>query len=282
MNKDIEWHFNNKQPSSKQIDDWNNLSESNPNSVASSFFIFSQLSQLIMDNSEFIYAFAYHQNEMICAVPLFKKTKKIVYVTIQVLQIVNHSHMDIYVMSGQDNFTNEELLFSLEQALQTQLSGWDYFQGHNWLFDNPIISKFTNHLYANGAGYYKLNDVISIDEIVSRKLLKNIRRHQRKMIANEAVLDIKTFSDLSNVDTAYKLFLDLENSGWKKKINTSIKSTANLERFYNSMWSEFALMNKTYEFLLYLNHEPIAGALAFKHKNNIYLHKIAYSVWHWR
>jgi len=272
----LSWNFSNTAPTENMIKLWDELSDQNEKSVASSYYKFTELSNLSMGNGGIIYAYAYCNSQLVAAIPLFRKNKKISLFRSNTLQIVNHSHMDIYVPAKKKELSQQVLFISLFTALKKQVKHWNYFHVRNLLHEGFEDKSFLMKSYNQRSAFYNLNNINCLKQLISKKLLKNINRHQKKLTSDKKSITIESYENESNIQKAIDLFFEVENSGWKKRTKTSILSNPSTKNFYNELWNNFISRKKGVIYLLYLDHEVIAGAIAFTHNKCQYLHKIAF------
>ncbi|MFK5947872.1 MAG: GNAT family N-acetyltransferase [Methylococcales bacterium] len=276
MGKGLCWQFMDSPPSMDLQNEWNRLCENNPYSCASSYPVFTDGSIFLLGNAKIIYAYAYKDKQLICAIPLFLKQKRFCFLNIKVLQIINHDHLDLHVIAGQNLWQINDLVESLFVAIKSKLKGWDYFQARNLYLDKSILNGYRVQFYQKKSAYFNIHNLDSINKVIPKKLLKNINRHQKKIKAEEGNLSLECLKPHDDVITALDKFMDIENSGWKGEANTSISSLNETSEFYTKLWDEYSKLGKAQIYILYLNGASIAGAISFKHETTIYLHKIAY------
>lgn len=278
MENNLHWDFFiNKRPPRNIISQWNDISENNVYSCASSFPEFSINSSVFLKENDLIYAFAFNDGEMLLAVPLFIKKKRICFLNVSVLQVLNHDHLDTYVFAGQNNLLINDLVDELRSSLCKNLPAWDYFQARNLIVGTDLSELHQVPFYNKESAYFDIKDKGAITEVMSKKMLKNVNRLEKKLVSKDDVLELKCFSTVNDVTEALDRFVELEGSGWKGELNTSISSEQETMHFYNKTWRSFSENGKARIYLLYLNDKIIAGAISFRHSSNIYLHKIAYS-----
>lgn len=273
----LQWTFYDKTPPKELFDQWNKLCELNPHSCASSYPVFAEQSKYLLSDKSLIYAFAYDKTQMVCAIPLFSKSKRLCLIKTNVLQLVNHDHLDFHIIAGQNLWNARDLISSFMIALRQERKDWHYFQARNLFFGNDFNCKYNVPYYEKQTAYFTTAKKESIEQVIPKKLLKNINRHQKKIISHDEMLILKCINTIGDVISALDTFLEIEDSGWKGKSNTSISSQEETYNFYKKLFSEYAKQRKAQIYLLYVNDKAIAGAISFKHDKTIYLHKIAYS-----
>jgi len=279
MDTKLTWDFTNSSPTEDLRSKWITLCENNSKSCISSYPIFSKSSQQLLSNPEIIYAYAHDEtNNIVSVIPLYVKSKNICFLSCKVLQIINHDHLDVYVIAGQNLWDFEALINSFISSIRTGLKGWDYFQARNLKLETPLSRKYKLPFYKKESAYFNLSNAQNLNEVVPKKLFKNITRLQKKLSTNEQELRLECYDSEGSIGKALDKFIEIEDSGWKGESKTSIKSNDSIYNFYNDIWNGFSNSDefKTQIYLLYLNDTAIAGSISYRHNDSIYLHKIAY------
>ncbi|MDH5424035.1 MAG: GNAT family N-acetyltransferase [Gammaproteobacteria bacterium] len=278
MDNKLHWKFYiNERPPQDIVAKWNDISEHNASSCASSFPDFALSSSLLLDKYKLVYAFAFVDQDLVLAVPLFIKVKRICFLKVSVIQVSNHDHLDVFVFAGQNNFNINDLVGELKMSLSKNISGWDYFQARNIIADSGLHKSHMVPFYHKESAYFDIESKATVSDVISKKMFKNINRLEKKMLAKDDALDLKCYTSENEVADAMSQFIELEGSGWKGKLQTSISSDLCTTNFYKKSWKGFSKHKKALIYLLYLNDKLIAGAISFRHCSNLYLHKISYS-----
>ena len=279
MDTKLTWSFANASPTEDLHNQWISLCENNPKSCISSYPVFSKSSRHLLSNHEILYAYAHDgTNDLVCVIPLYIKSKNICFLPCKVLQIINHDHLDVYVIAGQNLWDFETLINGFISTIRTELKGWDYFQARNLKTEVPLSSKYKLPFYTKESAYFNLSNTQNLNEVVPKKLLKNITRLQKKLSTAEQELRLECYNSEDTIGEALNKFMEIEDSGWKGESKTSIKSNDSTYSFYNDIWNGFSNSAefKAQIYLLYLNDTAIAGSISYRHNDSIYLHKIAY------
>jgi len=266
------WKFYTQQPPKKEVAQWQRLCEENKLSNASSFPSFAFASQSLLSDYDLIYAFCYKNKALVCVVPLTRIRKEMGYVRINVLQVINHSELDIFVPAYRHSESINSLIKSLCSAIRSQIDNWDYFLLENWL-NTDVIYPGKIISYEKKTTYFDLNDKISISDLIPSKLLRNIRRNEKKIFPRRHTASLESFCKGEEFADALQSFFQLEHSGWKGEKGTSIQSNEDTQRFYRQFWTDD---NKSSVTLLKLDDTILAGAITFTHDSILYLHKITY------
>ncbi|VAW65910.1 hypothetical protein MNBD_GAMMA09-217 [hydrothermal vent metagenome] len=276
MQADFHWQLITERPRQALIDEWQQLSENNPDSCSSSFPIFSINSEIFLKGRKIFYAFAYKNEKMVCVIPFFIKSKIVNHLKINILQTINHDHIDTYVIAGQNLWDINELIQSFLSFLQYNLKGWDYFHAHNLICEARVSQYNQIPLYDKKLAYFEVSNNTSAAGIISKKLLKNVTRLQNKIASNKGPLNLRCSVDEADFKSDLKVFIELEGSGWKSREKTSINCNSDVEDFYKQTWAAFSAQGKSQIYILYAGDVPIAGSLSFRHGRKVFLHKIAY------
>lgn len=110
---------------------------------------------------------------------------------------------------------------------------------------------------------------------LSKKHIKNIERLSAKAEAELGNIQLEILLGNQIKKSDIDDLVDIENSGWKAASGTSIYAS-NTQNFYESAIQALSVTNDAYIIFLKAADKRISCALAFKAKNRLFLHKIAY------
>ena len=109
----------------------------------------------------------------------------------------------------------------------------------------------------------------------NKKLRRNIR--QKQGYANQTgELQVKSITTPEKLPEAYRIFLDLEASGWKGEQNSSIQQQSNKRHYYDHLFAGYSQEQQLIINLLYVGEHCIAGQFGVLCGRTLYLLKIAY------
>jgi len=272
----LKWTFVHDELSDLQKFEWLQLEKRSSKLSASGTLAFAQNAQLLIEGSTVFYALGYDDDNLKVALPLVvKETKKFGF-KVNYLQVSCHNHFDYFVAAGQSELCEKELVESLIFACKKDVKNWDLFFSRRWYFNRPLPDHLISESYSRQAAYFNLENKHDIAEIMSKKLLKNINRFEKKIAQSDTQLELKIASDIPATEEALKHFYQIETSGWKGKAGSAIGLNKATLDFYNRCWNEFSRTNNSIIFRLFQENICIASGIAYKHDNTIYLHKIAY------
>lgn len=108
----------------------------------------------------------------------------------------------------------------------------------------------------------------------STKFKRNLRRKRNKAL-EQGSLNVKSFRNDQAVE-AFKIFLELEASGWKGREATSIVQQPDKLCYYQTLVESYSSDGVLAVNLLYLGDQVIAGQIGVQIGTTLYLLKIAY------
>lgn len=110
---------------------------------------------------------------------------------------------------------------------------------------------------------------------LSKKHIKNVERLSAKAGAELGHIELEILIGNQIQKSDVDDLIDIENSGWKAESGTSIYAS-NTRAFYERVIRELSATDDAYIVFLKAAGKRISCALAFKAKNRLFLHKIAY------
>jgi len=147
--------------------------------------------------------------------------------------------------------------------------------GDNWSrFSIRHIEYQSNHFeYDGDLFYFKTLDSLPINEIVSKKHIRNIKRLEKKLAAenNSPILTINK----PDIKKALDEFIEVEQESWKGKKGIAIYSDENLIDIYQSFTNNFT-KEKMLVIKLNIGDKTIASAIGFHLGSTLFIHKISH------
>ncbi len=271
----IIWRFLKGEPPCDLIVAWHKLCQESKLISASSTPSFALNANKLIQADVF-YAFGYINEQLVTALPLVIKSSKRFGLHFRYLQVATHDHLDYFVAAGQSELSESELLESLIGATRNQLSGWNLFFSRRWFFVSEVEPRWTSLSYSRQAAYFDLTEKLDINDVISKKLFKNLTRFEKKLIASNESLELEQIQQPSRIQAALDIFYQIEAAGWKGNAGSAISQTKSLQLFYDQCWDDFANNGNAVVFLLKQATHSIAACIAFKHNKTLFLHKIAY------
>lgn len=276
-NNIIEWKFITTQLSEVEIGQWNKLCHETESCVAASFHSFAANSNQLSQIEQAVFAFGYQRNRLCVVVPCQLKAKKTYGLTIQQMQIISHDHLDFFAAAGQFSLDKNYLVESLIQALRAEKAfKWHLFTGRRWYLPNLKPNQFCSSTYQRQAAYFDLKANQALEQVVSKKLLKNLRRHEKKLAEKGLSVELKEILAPEQVNSTINDFVLLEKSGWKGQAGSAIGCSQQLVKFYQQTWQDLSNLGYARVFLLKSDQQILAAAIGFEFKQKLYLHKITY------
>ncbi len=271
----IRWQFIQTQPTKEVIAAWHKLCQDSKLISASSTPTFALNANKLV-NATVFYGLAYKADRLVSALPLVIKSTKCNGFSFRYLQVATHDHLDYFVAAGQSELSETQLIESLIEACRKQLTGWHLFFSRRWFFESKINRSYISQSYTRQAAYFDLREKQSIAEVISKKLLKNLNRFEKKLLVSNEQLKLVQMTGKSSVQDSLQVFYGIEKAGWKGKAGSAISQTNSLSTFYNQCWQEFAENKNAKLFELKQEDRTIAACIAFQHTDNLFLHKITY------
>ncbi len=273
----VKWIFQQSELTPEQRQAWDVLISNNQTSSASGTSSFALHGQLLTNEDERFYAFAYQHDKLIAALPLVIKSASRKLFSFRYLQVAVHDHLDYFIAAGQNPQNEQQLIETLCKETKQQIKNWDMFFSRRWFFQNKPGNSLTSQSYQRQAAYFNLSNSSQIEQVLPKKLHKNLRRFEKKILASGKSLALHCATEQPQLNKALEAFYQIEASGWKGKAGSAIAKSEKLTNFYNNCWQEFASHGNAIVYRLCLDSKPIAACIAYRHKKTIYLHKIAYN-----
>ena len=193
-----------------------------------------------------------------------------------------HKHI---VLSGAlinyEVMTKEDFIGMLDSLRSYDQFNWSFmeFTGiseNSDLFNIFLADEKWLVQYTENAYFDCLNG--SFEKSLSKKFLRNIKRLAQRIELEQGPVSVRFIHDPHGLQDAYKIFLDLESSGWKGEngTNSAIKHSHRLVSFYQDLICQFSEDGSLLINILYINSHPAAAQLCVKTANVWYILKIGY------
>ena len=279
----LKWEFYQGKLPDKLVESWNNNIREAKNAVASSYFCFNHNTELLFRENTASYAVAFEQNEknthnLAAVIPFRKNQTSHLGFRVNLIENIHHNHLDMWYPFISERLSPDDVFLDFFKALKSEVKNWDYFFAEKVIFRGNTKLECVDDTYQQLAAYFCLKSVNEISELVSKKLLKNTKRLEKRLCKelNNNELSLKIFNQPDSVKSALEIFMQLESSGWKGAAGSAIALSDELTQFYHANWSEYSKSSNAEIIILMSNEKPIAGSIAFRQSNKRYLHKIAY------
>ncbi|TQV88907.1 GNAT family N-acetyltransferase [Aliikangiella coralliicola] len=301
----LRWQFYSKQLPNPIIDLWNNNICNAQNAVASSYFCFNNNTQMLMQSTTPTYAVAFiddatvqsdieqieqiesqeatpqptlSDDSLVAVIPFRKSQRSLFGMTFNLLENMHHKHLDVWYPFIAERFNADDIFVDFFSALRSEVKNWDYFFAEKVMLRNKTNLLCIDDTYQRFAAYFCLKTVNDISQLVSKKLLKNINRLERRLCKelDGKSLQLKIFNQPDAINEALGIFMQLESSGWKGNVGSAIGQSSQLTQFYQANWNEFSKNDSAEIILLMSDEEPVGASIAFRQANKRYLHKVAY------
>jgi len=221
----------------------------------------------------------YGANQLDAVIPLEEVVFKKSIFSFSVLEIFYSNEM------GVCDVTSEIPLHFLEKDFQSaikKISPWSFYVKFQGVCQNSLFARQTlllGNTYKKHSHYSKYIDFSNGKDAFWSSYNSKFRRNLKRKISKAAALGDVSFvseSDPSKLPARYEEFLAIEDSGWKGKDKTSIKSQPNKKRYYQFLLDGYGKEKICHINLLYLSGKCIAAQFSLLVDQTLYLLKIGY------
>ena len=265
-------------------DEWNTIVGSMPRKRYFHLYEFhlSYISSLEKDEDSVHFYVILRNQHPIAIVPLVLRTARFLGIPYRIYRLFP----DTPHLEGLTDCICSEPSASLFKELMAHLKAsktrWDILYARKCLADSYII-KLLNaehglkciQEHSGYNGYISKPELDNIgNKLVTRSQAKsnrNLRKLQRK-----GKVELTHAVTVDGLKKYLKRFIVLEDSGWKGKSGTSIKSDPKYAQFYDNLMEILGGIGSCEIHLLSLDGQSIAGQLTFLVDDACYIAKIAY------
>lgn len=110
---------------------------------------------------------------------------------------------------------------------------------------------------------------------LSGRFCRNLARLERRA-ARQGELALQSYTIDTDIEEGLRLFVDIENDGWKGEAGSSIASAANLQEFYRSLALGFAGKSRCCINILRIGGEPVAANFGIISNGTYFILKIGF------
>jgi hypothetical protein len=242
-------------------------------------YIRSLLSHFYQEAQVFI-AVARNNEEIFTAIPLvLSKQKKFAYRWIE-LGLPFHKHMNLISIPNISENEISSMLLKLEKSIYQLPLKWHRLAIRNILFDSEISPALINDEqileYSDDSAWFDTSINNGPELIISKKLVKNLKRLQKKMLAIDDKCDLLEAKSIDEINAALISFRSIEENSWKGNEGVAINSSDELISFYSEMLTKFSRRNQARIFNYGSVDKIYASALGFQLGDSLYIHKISF------
>ncbi|PHS11657.1 MAG: hypothetical protein COA86_19060 [Kangiella sp.] len=286
----IEWIVKQGSLPEKDLTEWSCLISRSAHATSSNIVEFNLNGIRLTDSINPIYVLGYlsensqesnNNKSLKVALVLTQKQKSFMGIKFNLLQPISHDHVDMMSILGAEHLNDTKSVSFLKKALKENIKGWCMLSARRLRCIEPLHKRLISPSYSRKSAYFKLrdgeNNGLEMKNIIPKKLLKNIKRFERKIEKEHlSSLQLIAYSSKDDVNAGLSEFFKLESSGWKGKAGSAIQCDSQLESFYRDSWRSFANEGFAKIFVLNSGDRVIASGIAFQTKDEVILHKIAF------
>jgi len=201
----------------------------------------------------------------ICALPIVTSEQSKFLINWTEIGFPKHSHINFIEIGIEDV---ETALKDLATIISKENDQW-----HRLCFRNVHSSKLAEREYTGDCAWFSTDQGKSINEVVSKKHVRNTRRLKNRLIDrfDEPQLIVSNEDRLIDLED----FVRVEECSWKGKQGVAISSDENLMQLYSDIATSFS-KTEFVIFKLIVNKKVISTALGFHLGNTLYLHKVSF------
>ena len=265
-------------------DEWNTIAASMPRKRYFHLheFHLSYISSLEKDEDSVHFYVIRRDQHPIAIVPLALRTVKFFGMPYRIYTLFpDTSHLE-GLTDCICSESNTSLFKALMDHLKVSKTRWDILYVRKCLADSSILQLLNEeHGYTYNPEHSGLNSYVAkpeLDNIRNKiatksqaKSNRNLRKLQRK-----GKIELTHAVSIDDLKKYLKRFIVLENSGWKGKSGTSIKSDPKYAQFYDNLMESLGGIGSCEIHLLSLDGQSIAGQVTFLVDDACYIAKIAY------
>jgi len=207
-------------------------------------------------------------NETVSILPLSINIRKKYFLKWRELGFVYHNHSWLHSFPNVNFGSLNTEWIKMTNALKQTPEKWCRLVLRNMQVEGTPIDFHDNH-----TAYFKTEGNISVKEIVSNKLVKNIKRLSKQFVETSGQHNTVIFNQ-ANIDEGYKRYLSVDSLGWKAKQNLGIYNQKNIQNFYAETMHKPSNSFRTFISIYTINDKDIAGAFGYYSGRCIYLHNI--------
>ena len=183
-----------------------------------------------------------------------------------------HPHVNLFNLPNCDNISHELLFNQLFSDARKWPMKWQRLIIRNLISHD----KFEHSYNAGDMAWFNTKDATGIQQIVSKKLVKNFNRLERKLHRDFQPYSLEV-CDSSNIQKNLDIFFNLEFESWKHSDKIAVKGNPELEDFYHDLLINFSKSNSSRIYFYRSSENIIAGALGFKLHDTLYIHKTCFN-----
>lgn len=244
----------------------------------------SYLTTLSMEPDNFHIVAIYEQGRIRAIIPVNRHIHKIAGLEFIILEVPEHpdiTYRDILTDNQSPPIDIYELL--CKNRDMQRLLPWDMLRIKKAYGTSSAMQMVPA---ATGAQYFKKKVgtcgmlFLAPFEIMVNKLSKNSRkkwRNKRNQLQKQPGFRYQTARSAMELKEAYRLFLEVESSGWKGQEESAIKFNKQSNEFYKKLLTIFSLSGSCEINLLWIEGKPVAAEYVLIGPTDAYTLKAGYN-----
>lgn len=232
--------------------------------------------------SDVCYVYVSSNETPVAVLPLHQVVRKRSIVAVHILEFPYHVAVDLSDMLVAGEFSDAPLLGAIVEKLAADPPcRWDMLQLTQ--FTERSCFRRQADLQAIecspiGRSAYVSRGASALGDGLSKKQVKNVRRHQRNAEGSFGACTFSTASTPGDIERTYETFLKVESSGWKGDDGTksAIILRPDARAFYGDVLRSFGETGNAVVNVLRFGEEPVAAQIGLRTTEKLNLLKIGF------
>lgn len=233
--------------------------------------------------SEACYVYVSSDTAPVAVLPLHQVIRKRSLLAVHVLEFPYHVAVDLADMPVTEAFADAPLLGAIvDKMVADPPCRWDLLQ----LTQFTERSCFKRQADLNalecspiGRSAYVSRTSATLSDGLSKKQIKNVRRHQRNAEGSFGTCTFRSAATSDAIGQSYETFLQVESSGWKGDDGTksAIILRPDARAFYGEVLQLFGETGNAAVNILRFGEEPVAAQIGLRTPEKLNLLKIGFN-----
>lgn len=234
--------------------------------------------------SDICYIYVSQDAKPVAILPLVAGKLRKGFLPVRRLSFPSHPAIDLADMLVADEYRQTRVLDAILLALRNRPPWpWDQLYLAKFMADSCLASQMRLHGWeAQPDGYsasVRADDGAgSLLDQLSRKQVKNVRRHLRNAEDAHGACSVVSAHRADAIGPLYETFLEVEASGWKGSEGTgsAIALRADARAFYQEVLTQFGASDQALVNVTYIGTEAVAAQIGLRTPARLSLLKIGY------
>jgi len=224
-------------------------------------------------NKPIIFYILYRNEKAVLALPVTQTNQHKFFYRWSEVGFPYHSHINLISMTNKPSHAE---MTSLLRNISTDGFKWDRFSIRHIFSPHEVddIDDDLKFYKTDYVAWFNTASNLSINDIVSKKHLRNIKRQEKKLLSEAGEIDFNCNKE--SLELSLSEFSELEHKGWKGKSGVAIYSSSELSDMYKIIAKNFG-HNSMKVFQIRTKDTLLASALGFGLGNTLYIHKVSFS-----